>query len=130
MGGQETLYAVEYAARVANELGADIVKVNLPKCDEGRLKTPKQYAEIEWDNNSDADVTKITQRVVAAAGRALVLFSGGSKLGDDDLLAKAHACMAGGATGLIFGRNMWQREWSAALAMTQRIKAVMSEYAG
>jgi class I fructose-bisphosphate aldolase len=128
-GGQTTLYAVEYAARVANELGADIVKLNLPKCDEGRLKTPKQYAEIEWDNHSDADVTKITQRVVAAAGRALVLFSGGSKLGDEDLLAKAHACMAGGATGLIFGRNMWQREWNEALDMTRRIKAVLAAYA-
>ncbi len=129
-GGQESLYAVEYAARVANELGADIVKLNLPRCDEGRAQTPKQYAEIEWDNHSDADVTKITARVVAAAGRALVLFSGGSKLGDDDLLAKAHACMAGGATGLIFGRNMWQREWPDALDMTRRIKEVMAQHAG
>jgi class I fructose-bisphosphate aldolase len=128
-GGQETLYAIEYAARVANELGADVVKLNLPKCDEGRLKTPKEYAAIEWDNHSDADVTRITQRVVAAAGRALVLFSGGSKLGDEDLLAKAHACMAGGATGLIFGRNLWQREWPEALAMTEKIKAVMAQYA-
>ena len=127
-GGQETLYAVEYAARVANELGADIVKLNLPKCDEGRLKTPKDYAAIEWDNHSDADVTRITQRVVAAAGRAMVLFSGGSKLGDEDLVAKAHACMAGGATGLIFGRNMWQREWQDALAMTRRIKDVMAQH--
>jgi class I fructose-bisphosphate aldolase len=30
-GGRDSLYAIDYAARVANELGADIVKVNVPK---------------------------------------------------------------------------------------------------
>jgi len=66
---------------------------------------------------------------VESAGRTLVLFSGGSKLGDDDLLRKAHLCMEAGATGLIFGRNMWQRPWEEALAMTARMKAeVMAKY--
>ena len=32
-GGRDSLYAVDYAARVAQELGADVVKVNYPKID-------------------------------------------------------------------------------------------------
>lgn len=128
-GGRDGLFAIDYAARVADELGADVVKLNLPKCPADRSGMPEEYQAIEWDPNDDAAVTEIASRVVRSAGRTLVLFSGGSKLGDEDLLAKAHACMAAGATGLIFGRNMWQRPWDEALAMTQRIKdEVMAEY--
>jgi class I fructose-bisphosphate aldolase len=36
--------------------------------------------------------------------------------------------MEAGATGLIFGRNMWQRKMSEALAMTQRIREIMLKY--
>ncbi|MGV9168801.1 MAG: class I fructose-bisphosphate aldolase, partial [Promethearchaeia archaeon] len=32
-GGRDSLYAVDYAARVANELGADVVKLNVPDTD-------------------------------------------------------------------------------------------------
>jgi class I fructose-bisphosphate aldolase len=128
-GGRDGLFAIDYAARVANELGADVVKLNLPKCPSDRSGMPEEYRDIEWDPDNNEAVTQIAARVVSSAGRTLVLFSGGSKLGDDDLLAKAHACMAAGATGLIFGRNMWQRPWEEALAMTRKIKdEVMSEY--
>ena len=121
-GGRDSIYAVDYAARVACELGADVVKINLPKLD-NLANLPKPYNALADDEAA------AVRRVVASAGRTLVLFSGGSKLGDDDLLAKAHLCMGAGATGLIFGRNMWQRPMDEALAMTERIKTeVMSQY--
>jgi class I fructose-bisphosphate aldolase len=60
-----------------------------------------------------------------------VLFSGGSKLGDEDVMHKAKVVMEAGAVGLIFGRNMWERPWKKATAMTQRIKdEVLSKYPG
>jgi len=37
----------------------------------------------------------------------MVSFSSGSRTGDEDLLLKT--CMEARVTGLIFGRNMWQR---------------------
>ena len=63
--------------------------------------------------------------MVESAGRCFVLFSGGSKLGDDDLLAKVRTGLEAGATGLIFGRNMWQRPFDEALAITERVHDLM-----
>lgn len=121
-GGRDSLYAVDYAARIACELGADVVKINEPKLD-NLAELPKPY------NSLAEDEAAALRRVVESAGRTLVLFSGGSKLGDEDLLRKAHLCMEAGATGLIFGRNMWQRPWDEALAMTARMKSeVMAQY--
>ena len=124
-GGRDSLYAVEYAARTALEMGADIVKLNMPKHSDKDSLQPKQYAKLDYSYDEGA------QRVVAAAGRCLVLFSGGSKMGDDDVMAKANAAMKAGATGLIFGRNMWERPWKKALAMTKRLQTeVLSRYPG
>ncbi len=121
-GGRDSLYAVEYAARVALEMGADIVKLNIPKHGEKDAEQPGEYAGIEFDYGEGA------QRVVRSAGRCMVLFSGGSKLGDEDLLHKARTAMEAGATGLIFGRNMWQRPYDEALAATTRVMDVLREF--
>ncbi len=121
-GGRDSLYAVDYAARVALELGADIVKLNIPKHGPKDAEQPKEYADIDYDYGEGA------KRVVESAGRVLVLFSGGSKLGDEDLMHKVRIAMESGATGLIFGRNMWQRPFDEALATTERVHAVMKEF--
>ncbi|RLI52888.1 MAG: fructose-bisphosphate aldolase, partial [Candidatus Thorarchaeota archaeon] len=34
-------------------------------------------------------------------------------------------CMEKGATGLIFGRNIWQREWDDAMAIAEKLKTLM-----
>jgi class I fructose-bisphosphate aldolase len=122
-GGRDSLYAIDYAARVACELGADVVKLNEPKLGgEKDSAQPKPYNELQMSDQ------EALNKIVASAGRTLVLISGGSKLGDDDLLRKAEMCMKAGATGLIFGRNMWQRPWDEALAATARIKEMMARY--
>ncbi len=125
MGGKDSLYAVDYAARVALELGADIIKLNIPKSSAKDAGQPGEYAGIEYTYGEGA------ARVVQSAGNCMVLFSGGSKLGDEDLLGKARTSMEAGATGLIFGRNMWQRPMDEALAITERVKSeVLANFAG
>ena len=121
-GGKDSLYAVDYAARLAHELGADIIKLNVPKKGDKDGDMPKQYQQIEWDYASGAG------RVIASAQRSLVLFSGGSKISDDDLMDKARTVMEQGATGLIFGRNMWQRPFDEALEMTGKIKDLLKKF--
>jgi class I fructose-bisphosphate aldolase len=122
-GGIDTLYAVDYAARVACEIGCDIVKLNEPKWDAATAdKLPKPYNTMQF-----TDVEGL-RKVVKSAGRTLVLVSGGSKMGDEDTIKKAHAAMEAGCVGLIFGRNMWQRKWNDAVAMSSRMHDVLNNY--
>jgi class I fructose-bisphosphate aldolase len=121
-GGQDSLYAVDYAARVACEIGADIVKLNVPKSDEAAATAPKPYNTLTM---SELDGLR---KVVKSAGRTLVLVSGGSKLSDDDTLHKARLAMESGCVGLIFGRNMWQRKWDDATSMAGRMHELMKEF--
>jgi len=120
-GGQESLYAIDYAARVACEMGADIVKLNEPKLTDSD-KQPKPYPTIQL---TEAEAIR---KVVTSAGRTLVLLSGGSKVGDEDLLRKTRAAMEAGVTGLIFGRNLWQRRRADALEITNKIQQILKEY--
>ncbi len=121
-GGRDSLYAVDYAARAALELGADVVKLNLPRKSEKDRDMPEPYRALEWDAAEGA------RRVVASARDTLVLFSGGSREGTDDALAKARLAMEAGAAGLIFGRNMWQRPLDEALELTGRVKELFRDH--
>jgi class I fructose-bisphosphate aldolase len=66
---------------------------------------------------------------VESAGRSLVLVSGGEKVGDGELLEKVRSSMDAGATGIIFGRNLWQRPKAEALRLTRDLHAIFREYA-
>ncbi len=122
-GGKESLYAIDYAARVALELGADVVKVNYPVASEKDAESPPPYNTLRLSPD-DA-----FRKVVESAGRALVLVSGGEKVGDAELLTKVRSSMDAGATGIIFGRNLWQRPRAEALRLTRELHAIFAEYA-
>ena len=122
-GGRDSLYAIDYAARVALELGADIVKVNYPVPSEKDAESPPPY------NSLHLAAAEAFRKVVESAGRCLVLVSGGEKVGDAELFAKVRASMDDGATGIIFGRNMWQRPKAEALRITRDLHALFREYA-
>jgi class I fructose-bisphosphate aldolase len=128
-GGRDSIYAVDYAARLATELGADVVKLNVPTFrDPQNEESPVPYRELykAWkDLDEDEAYRRAVEKVTASAGRTMVLFSGGSKVSDEDLLTKARICMESGATGLIFGRNMWQRPFEEGLEITDRVKDVL-----
>jgi len=122
-GTRDSLYAIDYAARMACELGADLVKLNMPKLDHAKVgEQPKPYNELSLTQQEALD------KIVASAGKTMVLVSGGSKLSDEDLIEKADMCMKAGATGLIFGRNMWQRPWDEALAITAKVKQMLAQH--
>jgi fructose-bisphosphate aldolase, class I len=119
-GGKDSFYAVDYAARVASELGADVVKVNFPHPAK-RSDVPDPYlAEFSSQQAIDA--------VVRSANRTLLLVSGGERAGDEAMLEKARQSMEAGATGLIFGRNVWQREHSESLRFVGRLKEILAKH--
>ncbi len=128
-GGRDSIYAIDYATRVATELGADVVKVNYPvQNSDGSVGpvrgAPKPYDTIVWPNLATA-----LEQIMSSAGHSLVIMSGGSRVSDNHLLERVEVSMAAGASGLIYGRNIWQRERSASKAIIAQIKDRMRAHA-
>jgi len=48
--------------------------------------------------------------------------------GADSVLDKARLSMEAGATGLIFGRNVWQRDQDEALRFVARLTEILAKY--
>lgn len=119
-GGNSSFYAVDYAARIASELGADVVKVNFPH--------PDQRTNVKKEYEKEFTTQEAIGSVVRSANRTLVLVSGGEKAGDDVMLEKARESMEAGATGLIFGRNVWQREHDASLKFANSLREILEKY--
>jgi len=98
-------------------MGADVVKINMPKIDADKDKdSPAPYNEGGFSQD-DA-----IAHCVESAGRCLVVLSGGSKIGDDALLEQTRKVMHAGGSGVIYGRNVWQREWNEAMEIVEQIK--------
>jgi len=119
-GGKNSLYAIEYAARTAVELGADMVKVNVPKLKQDS-RVPEPY------KNYTVDLPTALKRVVGAACGVPVIFAGGEMVSDEDLLQKARLCINAGGSGFIFGRNIWQRPLDKAMEITAQLKQIIKE---
>lgn len=126
-GGRNSLAMVDYAARVANELGATITKINFPVVPKENHYDPKNPFK-EYNQFANISEEEALQMVIQSAGRTGVLISGGSKMSDQELLNKVRICMEAGVDGLIFGRNMWQRKYEDALKITEEIKQIISSY--
>lgn len=119
-GGQDSFYAIDYAARMAMEMGADIVKINMPKVGlESDKDSPAPYNEMQVDQ------AEAIRQCVESAGRSLVVLSGGSKADDEQVLGMTKMIMEAGGSGVIYGRNIWQRETSAAHDIVGQIKETL-----
>jgi class I fructose-bisphosphate aldolase len=119
-GGRDSFYAIDYAARLAMEMGADVVKLNMPKLNPDTDKdAPAPYNEMEVTQE------EAIRHCVESAGRALVVLSGGSRIDDEKVLEQTRFIMEAGGSGVIYGRNVWQREWSEALEIVEQIKETL-----
>ncbi|MGH3483667.1 MAG: class I fructose-bisphosphate aldolase [Nocardioidaceae bacterium] len=119
-GGKDSLYAVDYAARVASELGADVVKVNFPH--------PDKRDGVKGEYDAEFSSQQAIDAVVGSANRTMVLVSGGERTGDEAMLEKARESMEAGATGLIFGRNVWQRDHDESLRFVAQLRDILAKY--
>ena len=119
-GGATSFYAIDYAARLAMEMGADVVKLNMPVINPEKDRDAQPpYDEME------VTADEAMRQCVESAGRALVVLSGGSKVDDATVLDHTRSIMEAGGSGVIFGRNVWQREWDDALEIIGKIKETL-----
>jgi len=135
-GGRDTSYALESAARLAMEMGATVIKSNLPKPAKAEFltneKVPKYYREIEkWLQTLEPHEQKVerAKRIVKIAQGIPILFSGGVEITDEDLMDNARADVEAGCFGFIYGRNIWKREKSKALNIIEQLQALLDKSA-
>ena len=101
-------------------MGADVVKVNFPH--------PEKQSGAAGPYLSEFSPQQAIDAVVRSANRTLLLVSGGERAGDEAMLEKARQSVDAGATGLVFGRNVWQRPFDEALDLAKQIRDMMREY--
>jgi len=118
--GQTAIDIAGYAAHMAAQLGAHIIKVKLPS-DHLELDAAKKvYEEYEIPRATAVErVHHIMQ--CAFNGRRMVVFSGGAAKGADQVFEDARAIRDGGGNGSIIGRNSFQRTKEDALEMLDKI---------
>jgi class I fructose-bisphosphate aldolase len=115
-----------YAAQIAAQLGAHIIKVKLPTSHIAQDAARKVYEKETIAIESLPDRVKHVVQC-AFAGRRIVIFSGGPAESDDTILGEVRAIRDGGGFGSIIGRNSFQRKKPDALRLLDQ---VMSVYEG
>lgn len=124
--GETALDVTAYAAHIAAELGAHIVKVKLPSAHLELDEARKVYEAQQVPRETLADrVRHVVQSTFN--GRRIVIFSGGAKKDDAAILEEAHAIRDGGGFGSIIGRNVFQRDKAAALRLLDSMTRIYSE---
>ncbi len=118
--GETALDVVAYAAHIAAQLGAHIIKVKLPTA---HIEQPAAAKVYEQEGVARATLADRVRHVVqsAFAGRRLVVFSGGPRSDDATLLEEVRAIRAGGGAGSIIGRNSFQRPEPEALRLLGQV---------
>jgi class I fructose-bisphosphate aldolase len=135
-GGRDTSYALESAARLAMEIGATVIKSNLPVAAKPEYltneKIPKYYRETEkWLQTLAPHEQKVerAKRIVKIVQGIPILFSGGAEKSDADLMDNAYADVEAGCFGFIYGRNIWKREKGKALETIKQLVALLDKSA-
>lgn len=124
--GETGIDVIAYAAHIAAQLGAHIIKVKPPTAHIEQAAAAKVYQEQGIKVSSMADRTRhIVQSCFA--GKRIVIFSGGEAKGTEEILKEVSELAQGGAFGSIMGRNAFQRPKKEAI---QLLTNVMESFAG
>jgi fructose-bisphosphate aldolase, class I len=124
--GETAIDVTAYAAHLAAQLGAHIIKVKLPTEHIEQEPARKVYEECKIPV---ATLTERVRHVVQSCfnGRRIVIFSGGPAAPDAEVFDEVRAIRDGGGFGSIIGRNSFQRPESDSLKF---LDTIMQIYAG
>jgi fructose-bisphosphate aldolase, class I len=114
--GETAVDVAAYAAQIAAQLGAHIIKVKPPKGNVEQAEAKKVYEEQKIPI---ATLAERVRHVVQSAfnGKRVVIFSGGEAKGTEAVLDEVRGLKEGGSFGSIMGRNAFQRPKAEALKL-------------
>jgi class I fructose-bisphosphate aldolase len=124
--GETAVDISAYAAQIAAQMGAHVIKVKPPKEMVEHPEAKKVYEKYQIPIKT---LPERVRHVVQSAfnGRRIVIFSGGEAKGTEDVLAEIRGIKEGGGFGSIMGRNAFQRPKAEALKL---LDEVMKIYGG
>lgn len=124
--GETAIDVIAYAAHIAAELGANIIKVKPPTA---HIEQPEAKKVYEAQGIRVDDMAHRSKHVVDScfSGRRVVIFSGGPAKSTPEILEEQRDLARGGGFGAIMGRNAFQRPKKDAI---QLIHDVMDIYTG
>ena len=123
--GETAIDVVAYAAHIAAELGAHIIKVKPPSSHIEQEAARKVY---EMEGIRVETMKDRVKHVVEScfAGRRIVIFSGGESKATTELLDEVKGIAAGGAFGSIMGRNAFQRPKKEAIELLKKVQEIFA----
>jgi class I fructose-bisphosphate aldolase len=124
--GETAIDVVAYAAQIACQLGAHVVKVKPPAAHIEQEAAKKVY---EKQRIPIGTLAERVRHVVQSAfnGRRIVIFSGGEAKDTASIMEEIRGIRDGGGFGSIIGRNSFQRPMGEAVDFLHQ---VMDIYAG
>ena len=116
--GETAIDVAAYAAQIACQLGAHVVKVKPPT-----EVVYQDAAKKSYENIPIGTLAERVQHVVQSAfgGKRIVIFSGGAAKGTDAVLEEVGQIAKGGGYGSIVGRNAFQRSEKDAVKLLHDI---------
>jgi len=121
--GETAIDVCAYAAQIACQLGAHIVKVKPPTEHLEQEAAKKVY---ESEKIPVATLAERVRHVVQSSfgGRRIVIFSGGEAKGSAEVLAEIQGIADGGGFGSIMGRNAFQRPKPDAIKLLHQVQDI------
>ena len=118
--GETAIDVVAYAAQIAAQLGAHLIKVKPPTDHIEQDAARKVY---ESEGVPIGTLSERVRHVVQSAfnGRRIVIFSGGPAQGREGLIEEIRGIADGGGFGSIVGRNSFQRPKTEAIDLLHEI---------
>lgn len=122
--GETAVDVIAYAAHLAAQMGAHVIKIKPPSKHIEQDAARKVYEQHQIPISTLSDRVR---HVVQSAfnGRRIVIFSGGPAKGTKEVLEEIRAIRDGGGFGSIIGRNSFQRPKHEGVDLLQ---AVMDLY--
>jgi class I fructose-bisphosphate aldolase len=121
--GETGIDVTAYAAQIAAQLGANIIKVKPPTNFIEQSEAKKVY---EKEKIAIGTLAERVKHVVDSSfgGRRIVIFSGGAKGSDEKVFEECKGIRDGGGFGSIIGRNSFQRPKPDALKFLAEVMKI------
>ena len=117
---------VAYAAHIAAQMGANIIKIKPPS---DYISNDEMKSIYEKNNISISTLPDRVAHCVKSSfnGKRIVIFSGGPAKGTDEIMKEIKDIFKGGGFGSIVGRNSFQRPFEEGISLMKDIMNIYKE---